>query len=310
MSPRLPYLMFCRLLAWLALLTRSRAALHAEILILRHEVALLRRTGATPKPDWCDRAILAALTRLLPGWLRDHRLVTPETLLRWHRRLVAKNWTYPNTPGRPPLAPETAALIEQLATENPSWGYVRIQGELKKLGVKVSSAAIQRLLRRRHIPPAPKRDRITWRRFLAAHASTTLACDFAHVDCAVTLQRLYLFFVIELETRYVHLLGVTAHPDSAWTAQAARNLLIDLVERAASFNVLIRDRAGQFTAAFDAVLADAGITAAKTPARCPKTNASGERWIRTLRTELTDRMLILGPHHLRRVLVRQPQFVI
>ena len=148
MSPRLPYLMFCRLLAWLALLTRSRAALNAEIFVLRHEVALLRRTGAKPRPDWCDRAILAALTRLLPAWLRDHRLVTPETLLRWHRRLVAKKWTYPNTPGRPPLAPETAALIEQLATENPSWGYVRIQGELQKLGIRVSRAAIQRLLRR------------------------------------------------------------------------------------------------------------------------------------------------------------------
>jgi hypothetical protein len=207
----LPYLIFCRLLGWLALLTRSRAALHAEILVLRHEVALLWRTGAKPKPDWCDRAILAALTRLLPRWLRDHRMVTPETLLRWHKRLVAKKWTYPNKPGRPPLAPQTAALIEQLATENQSWGYVRIQGELQKLGIRVSRATIQRLLRHRHIPPAPKRDRLAWRRFLTAHATTAVACDFAHVDCAATLQRPYLFFVIELETRYVHLLGLTAH---------------------------------------------------------------------------------------------------
>ena len=215
MSPRLPYLIFCRLLAWLALLTRSRAALPAEILVLRHEVALLRRTGAKPKADWSDRAILAALTRLLPTWLRDHRLVTPETLLRWHRRLVAKKWTNPNTPDRPPLTPETAALIEQLATENPSWGYVRIRGELQKLGIRVSRAAIQRLLRHRRIPPAPNRDRLTWRRFLTAHASTALACDFAHIDCAITLQRLYLFFVIELQTRHVHLLGVTTHPHGA-----------------------------------------------------------------------------------------------
>lgn len=302
MSPRLPYLIFCRLLAWLALLTRSHTALHAEILVLRHEVALLQRTGAKPRPDWCDRAILAALSRLLPAWLLGHRLVTPETLLRWHRRLVAKKWTYPNTPGRPPLAPETAALIERLAAENPSWGYVRIQGELQKLGIRVSRATIQRLLRHRHIPPAPKRDRLTWRRFLTAHASTALACDFAHVDCAVTLQRLYLLFVIELETRYVHLLGVTANPDGAWTAQAARNLLMDLGERADAFNVLIRDRAGQFTDTFDAVLADAGITVVKTSARCPQANAIAERWIRTLRAELTDRMLILGPRHLRRVL--------
>jgi putative transposase len=252
-SPRLPYLIFCRLLAWLALLTRSRAALHAEILVLRHEVALLRRTGTKPKPDWSDRAILAALSRLLPA-------------------------------------------------ENPAWGYVRIQGELQKLGVRVSRASIQRLLRRRRIPPAPKRDRLTWRRFLTAHASTALACDFAHVDCAVTLQRLYLFFVIELETRYVHLLGVTTNPDGAWTAQAARNLLMDLGERADAFNVLIRDRAGQFTDVFDAALAAAGITVVKTPARCPKANAIAERWIRTLRAELTDRMLILGARHLRRVL--------
>ena len=302
MSLRLPYLIFCRLLAWLALLTRSRAALHAEILVLRHEVALLRRTGAKPRPDWSDRAILAALSRLLPAWLRGHRLVTPETLLRWHRRLIAKKWTYPNKPGRPPLAPEAEALIERLALENPAWGHVRIQGELQKLGVKVSRGAIQRLLRRRRVPPAPQRDRLTWRRFLTAHAATALACDFAHVDCAVMLQRLYLFFVIEPETRYVHLLGVTAHPNGTWTTQAARNLLMDLGERAGPFKVMIRDRAGQFTDAFDAVLADAGITVVKTPAQCPQANAIAERWIRTLRAELTDRRGILGPRHLRRVL--------
>ena len=227
--------------------------------------------------------------------------MTAETLLRWHRRLVAKKWTSPNSPGRPPLAPETAALIERPATENPTWGYVRIQGELQELGIRVSRAAIQRLLRRRRIPPAPRRDRLTWRRFLTAHASTALACDFAHVDCTVTLQRLYLFFAIELQTRSVHLLGVTAHPDGAWSTQAARNLLMDLGERAGTFTVMIRDRAGQFTDTFDTVLADAGITVIKTPAHCPKANAIAERWIRTLRAELTDRMLILGPRHLRRM---------
>jgi putative transposase len=165
-----------------------------------------------------------------------------------------------------------------LATENPNWGYVRVQGELQRLGIRVSRAAIQRLLRHRRIPPAPQHDRLTWRRFLTAHASTTLACDFAHIDCAVTLQRLYLFFVIELQSRSVHLLGVTAHPDSAWTTQAARNLLMDLGERATAFTVLIRDRAGQFTDTFDAVLTDPGITVVKTPTRCPKANAIAERW--------------------------------
>jgi hypothetical protein len=227
-SPRLPYLIFTRVLAWLVLLTRSRAALNAEILILRHEVAVLRRANPRPRLDWTDRALFTALSRLLPTGLRRHRLVMPDTLLRWHKRLAARKWTYPNRAGRPPLDLETSALIERLARENPLWGYERIRGELRGLGIEVSRAAIQRLLRHRRIPPAPRRDLITWRRFLQAHAATALACDFAHVDCAVTLKRVYVFFVIELEARYVHLLGVTANPDGAWTARAARNFLMDL----------------------------------------------------------------------------------
>jgi transposase InsO family protein len=181
-------------------------------------------------------------------------------------------------------------------------GIQRIRGELRGLGIEVSRASIQRLLRRRRIPPAAQRDQRAWRRFLQAHAATALACDFAHVDCAVSLKRVYVFFVIELETRYVHLLGVTANPDGAWTAQAARNLLMDLGERAGEFTVLLRDRGGQFTDAFDAVLAGAGVEVVKTPPQCPRANAYAERWIRTLRAELTDRMLILGKRHLRRVL--------
>ena len=302
MSPRLPYLIFTRVLAWLALLTRSRTALHTEILVLRHEVAVLRRVNPRPRLDWTDRALLTALFRLLPAGLRRHRLVTPDTLLRWHKRLAARKWTYPSSGGRPPLDPETRALIERLALENPAWGYERIRGELRGLGIEVSRAAIQRLLRHRRIPPAPRRDQIAWRTFLQAHAATALACDFAHVDCAVTLKRVYVFFVIELETRYVHVLGVTANPDGAWTAQAARNVLMDLGERAQEFTVLLRDRGGQFTDAFDHVFAGAGIEVVKTPPRCPRANAYAERWIRTLRAELSDRMLILGERHLRRVL--------
>jgi putative transposase len=301
-SPRLPYLIFIRILAWLVLLARSRAVLNAEILILRHEVAVLRRANPRPRFDWTDRAVVAALTRLLPKDLRRHRLVTPETLLRWHKRLIARKWTYPNRAGRPRLDPEIGALIERLARENLSWGYERIRGELRGLGIEVSRPAIQRLLRRRRIPPAPVRGRATWRRFLQAHAATALACDFAHVDCAVALKRLYVFFVIELETRYVHVLGVTANPDGAWTAQAARNLLMDLGERADNFKVLLRDRGGQFTDAFDHVFAGAGIEAVRTPPQCPRANAYAERWIRTLCAELTDRMLILGERHLRRAL--------
>jgi transposase InsO family protein len=254
------YLMFVRLAGWIALLARSTASKDAELLVLRHEVAVLRRQYPRPKLDWADRAVLAALARLLPRAARTGRLVTPGTLLGWHRRLVRSRWTYPPKRGRPPLDARIAVLIEQTARKNPGWGYKRTQAE------------------------------------------TMLACDFFHVDCAVTWRRLYVFFVIEAGTRHVHILGVTAHPDGAWTTQQARNLLMDLGERATRFRFLIRDRAGQFTEAFDAVLADAGIEVVKIPPRSPRANAYAERWVLTARAEVTDRMLIIGPRHLRAVL--------
>jgi putative transposase len=161
---------------------------------------------------------------------------------------------------------------------------------------------VRRVLKRLRIPPAPQRARSTWRQFLRTQAATMLACDFFHVDCAVTLRRLYVFFVLEAGTRHVHVLGVTAHPDGAWTLQQARNLLMDLEERADRFRFLVRDRAGQFTEAFDAVLSAAGIEAAKIPPRSPAANAYAERWVRTVRAEVTNRMLIAGPQHLRAVL--------
>jgi transposase InsO family protein len=198
--------------------------------------------------------------------------------------------------------PDLAGLIGRLAVENPSWGYVRIQGELRKLGHRVSRASIQRLLRRRRIPPAPQREQTTWRRFLRTQADTMLACDFLHVDCAVTLRRVYVFFVLEVGSRYVHVLGTTTNPDGAWTAQAARNFLTDLGDRADQFKFLIRDRGGQFTAVFDAVFASVTIEVIRTPPRCPRANGHAERWVRTLRNELTDRMLIFGQRHLRHVL--------
>jgi len=228
--------------------------------------------------------------------------VRPDPVRRWHRRLVAKKWTYPSRIGRPPLPAEVAALIQRMARDNASWGYQRIQGELRKLGHRVAASTIRRILKRAGIPPTPARNsNMSWRQFLRTQASTALAVDFFHVDI-VTLRRIYVLFALEFSTRYVHILGVTANPDGPWTTQQARNLLLDLGEGVAAFRFLIRDRAGQFTTAFDAVLADAGIEILKIPHRCPRANAYAERFVLTVRAELTDRMLIFGGRHLRHLL--------
>jgi putative transposase len=196
MSLRLLYLIFLQLVNLLLLLGRSSASKDVELLVLRHEVAVLRRANPRPRLDWADRAVFAALVRRLPQMLRGHRLVTPGTVLRWHRRLVAKKWTYPNHVGRPPVDDAVILLIERMARENQSWGYQRIQGELLKLGYRVGASTIRRVLKRLRIPPVPVRcTDTTWRQFLRAQAWTMLACDFFHVDCAVTLQRIYVFFV-------------------------------------------------------------------------------------------------------------------
>src|SRR6185312_8028056 len=298
-SLRLLYLLFLQVLRLVLLVGRPSSTKDIELLVLRHEVAVLRRTTPRPRLDWADRAVFAALIQRLPHALRRHRLVTPDTILRWHRRLIHKKWTYPNRPGRPPIDDELAALVVQMATDNPNWGHQRIQGELLKLGHRVGASTIRRILKRHRIPPAPVRHTDTsWRQFLRTQATSMMPVDFFHVDCAVTLRRLYVLFALKVGDRYLHALGVTKHPDGPWTTQQARNLVMELSDHVGRFQFLVRDRAGQFTDSFDAVLHDAGIEVAKIPPQCPRANCFAERLVLTVRTELTDRMLIFGERHL------------
>ncbi len=298
------YLAVLRVFGWLALLARSDRAKDAEILLLRHQVAVLQRQTRTPKLSWADRAILSALARLLPsGHLRHMRLIiSPRTLLRWHADLVRRRWSYPRrTAGRPRTARAVRALVLEMAQDNPAWGYRRIHGELTGLGYKLAPSTVWKILKDAGIDPAPRRDGQTWRAFLVGQAKTILTTDFFHVD-TVLLRRLYMLFFIEHGTRRVHLAGITAHPAGAWVTQQARNLLMDLEGQADGLKFLIRDRDTKFTAAFDAVFNATGVRIIQTPVQAPRANAIAERWIASARHECLDRMLIIGERHLRLVL--------
>jgi putative transposase len=304
-AARLLYLIFRQVMAWLGLLARSAQSKNAEILVLRHEVAVLRRQVRRPRLCWADRAVLAALTGLLSPACRMHRIVTPATILRWHRDLVKRRWTQPRgrRSGGRRTAPELRRLVLRLAAENSSWGYRRIHGELTGLGYRIAASTVWSILKRAGIDPAPRRDGPSWRQFLQAQARGILATDLFCVD-TLLLQRLYVLFVVEHATRRAYVLGVTAHPTGAWVAQQARNFLINLGDRAAEFRILIRDRDSKFTDVFDAVFASEGMRILRTPVRAPRANAIAERWIGTARRELLDRILIVNRRHLMAVLTQ------
>jgi putative transposase len=294
MTLRLLYLLLCQVLRWLALLARSSAAKDAELLVLRHEVAVLRRQVTRPRVDWADRAVLAGLARILPRPAWRGLCVQPATLLRWHRDLVRRRWTYPHRRSRPPVATEVRAQVLRLARENPTWGYRRIHGELCRLGYegRIGASTVWTILQRGGVDPAPKRSAVSWRQFLRAQAASVLAVDFFTVD-TVLLKRLYVLFAIEIATRRVHVLGVTPHPVGEWVAQQARNLVMG-GQDVAGLRFLVRDRDTKFTVAFDRVFAAEGIDVLRTPMRAPRANAYAERWVCTVRREVLDRMLIFG----------------
>jgi putative transposase len=298
--PTLAYLTLCRSIQLLAMVARGDAAKDLEILVLRHQLAVLRRQTPRPKLEPADRALLAAISRVLPRSRWSCFLVKPETLLRWHRRLVTGVWTYPHDQtGRPPLDREVLQLIIRLARENPRWGYQRIKGELQHLGIRVSATTIRTMLRRHGLDPAPRRAATNWRAFLRQQATGIVACDFFTVD-TVWLRRLYVLFFIELGTRRVHVAGVTANPAGAWVTQQARNLLMPAQGRCPRF--LLRDRDAKFTRAFDEVFRSEGADVLITPVQAPNANAYAERWIRTVRAECLDWLLIVGRGHLEQVL--------
>jgi hypothetical protein len=306
---RLLYLISATVFDWLRLLARSGAVKDVEILVLRHEVTVLRRQISRPRPGWPQRAILSALTRLLPRHLRHHRILTPTTLLAWHRRLITTKRTSPHQPGRPPITDEIPDLVLRLTQQNPSWGHPRLQSELTGLGHHLGTSTIRRILAAASLSPhhseqTPTGERSYKLRPPGCWPPTLFTLDTLTFTLdTLTLRKLYVFFVIEVRTRQMHLLGMTAHPTAAWTTQTARNLLINLGQRIHSFRFLsIRDRDSTFTATFDAVFAADGIEVVTIPPRTPQANCHAKRFVRSGRQECTDRLLIYHERHARTVL--------
>ncbi len=293
-----------RVLSLVVLVLQRSGSKEIEILVLRHELEILRRNQPRPRLEPADRAWLAALSRLLPRERWSAFGVRPDTLLRWHRRLVARHWTYPHRNlGRPPIADELARLVVRMATDNPTWEYQRIQGELLSLGHRVAASTIARVLKTHGIDPAPRRTSTTWRQFLRRQAAGIGACDFFSLDTA-SLRRLYALFFIHHGTCRVFVAGITTNPTRDWVTQCARNVTAELRDAGVAIKYLLRDRDGKFGPGFDAVWQGEGATIVRSPVRAPDANAIAERWVRTVRSECTDRLLIVNERHLHRVLDR------
>ena len=290
-----------RFLAALArLFVRSGRSKDLEIIVLRHQLQVLRRQIDRPELNDDDRSLLATIAAALPRRLRNGWIVTPDTLLRWHRRRIARHWTQPpaRRPGRPPTAITLRQLVVRLAKENPTWGHRRIHGELIGLGHTIASSTVWQILKNHGIEPAPQRAAVTWTEFLGSPAA--VACDFFTIDTA-TLRRDYALFFIHIETRQVFYAGATTNPTGAWTTQAARNLFLRHSDQLAGSRALVRDRGSQFIDSFDEIFRTEGFKILKTPVRTPVANAFAERWIGSIRRELLDRTIIWNQRQLERL---------
>ncbi len=291
-----------RLIAALARLAfRSGRSKDLEIIVLRHQLAVVRRHIDRPEINDSDRTLLGAIAAALPRPRRQGWLVTPDTLLRWHRRQIARHWTQPSRrPGRPSTAIEIRRLVLRLARENPTWGYRRIHGELAGLGHRIASSTVWQILKTGGIDPAPERSDVTWSQFL--HSQAAVACDFFTIDTA-SLRRYYILFFIHVPTRQVFFAGITANPTGDWTTQAARNLFLRHADQIAGSRALVRDRGSQFIKSFDEIFRTEDFKILKSLIRSPVANTFAERWIGSIRRELLDRTIIWNQRQLERVVV-------